>query len=121
MDDMKVNGKAELIPDWRFAVDGDEEFTPSENQRTRHGKKGTRLIDKLRHYEAIKIKRVCIILPTQERRKNFLEEIEDTYKNSKTAFWFSSYDLVLADPLGKIWQQPRNFRDREYSILKPES
>ena len=112
MEDMKP-----VIPDARFAVEGEEEFTPLENQRARPKNGYKSLIEKMRELEKMDVKRVCWLFPTEERRQNFLEAIEKEFNT--TRFWFSTYDLALTDPLGKIWLTPKNYKERPYSILKP--
>jgi len=63
--------------------------------------------------------RTLIVLPTIERVKRILTRLEESLPTSK--LWFTYEEKFLEDPTGKVWWTPKNFRDRVYSILKPEA
>jgi hypothetical protein len=98
------------IPD--ALLDTGEGWTPFEYVRVNPVSEA-----KLRHYDK-QFKRSYIVMPTTKRIELLLSALEDSLPSSK--LWFTSEDMYRKDILGKIWWTPKNFRDRQYSIL-PES
>lgn len=76
------------------------------------------LVAKLKTYDAQKY-RTLVVMPTTQRVANFLSKIEDELPSSR--LWFTDEASYQNDIMGKIWWTPRNFRERQYSILKPSS
>jgi hypothetical protein len=112
---------AHLIPDARFAVVGDEDFTLVEVVRANISKpkdKEDELTSKLIEYERLGIKRVLILMPTKTRTDNYVKKLSLLLPS--TIFWVTDYDSWKEDVLGKIFRTPKNYETRMYSILKPE-
>jgi hypothetical protein len=63
--------------------------------------------------------RSYIVVQTERRAEMLLKSIEDDMPTSK--LWFTTKEKLLANPKDKIWWTPKNFRERQYSILRPES
>lgn len=101
------------VPDLFFNIGDGMEWTPWEYIRMNPITK-----EKLTDYNA-KFKRSYFVLPTEKRIDNLLKSIEDEIPS--TRLWFTDEASYQRDILGKIWWTPQNFRDRQYSILKPES
>jgi hypothetical protein len=76
------------------------------------------LVTKLKTYEADH-RKVLVVMPTVLRIQNFLGKIENELPSSR--LWFTSEERYKADILGKIWWTPRSFRERVYSLLRPEA
>ena len=79
-------------------------------------KKGeSSLVTKLKTYDAEK-RRVLVVMPTQLRIQKFFAKVEEELPSSR--LWFTDEASYRKDILGKIWWTPKNFRERQYSILK---
>jgi hypothetical protein len=107
------------IPDAYFRT-GQDSFVLEIVKSTESGyKKGeSSLVTKLKTYEAEK-RHVLVVMPTLQRIQNFIAKIEEEIPSSR--IWFTSEERYQKDILGKIWWAPKNYRDRVYSILKPEA
>jgi hypothetical protein len=100
------------VPDLYFNIGDGMEWTPFEYVRM-----NPVTAEKLRDYNSA-FKRSYFVLPTEKRVENVLISIEDDLPSSR--LWFTDEALYRKDILGKIWWTPKNFRERQYSILKPE-
>lgn len=114
------DGNIDLIPDARFQIDDEE---PSLLEVVRSYESGYReressLVAKLKAYRKLGIRRVFLTMPTPLRIASFLAKIEEDLPT--TQFWFTDEDSFHKNIMGKIWWTPKNFRERTYSILKPE-
>lgn len=110
-----------LIPDARFAIQGEEEYTLVEVVRANISKPKDRedeLTEKLMEYEKLGIPRVLILMPTKTRADNYLKKLSQILPSSH--IWVTDYDSWISDVLGKIFRTPKNYETRQYSILKPE-
>lgn len=111
---------AHLIPDARFAVVGDDDFTLVEVVRANISKPKDRedeLTEKMFEYEKLGIKRILILMPTKSRADNYLKKLFSILPSS--AIWVTDYDSVFKDVLGAVFRTPKNYETRSYSILKP--
>ena len=65
------------------------------------------------------IERVLVTFPTVNRVERFLQRIAPHVPSAK--IWVTYEEAYQKDILGKIWWTPKNFEERQYSILKPEA
>lgn len=111
---------SEWIPDAKFVIIGESagllEIVKSGESGYKKGESS--LVAKLKTYDREK-HHTLIVMPTIQRIQNFLSKIEDELPS--TRLWFTDEASYQRDILGKIWWTPRNFRERQYSILKPEA
>jgi Replication-relaxation len=110
----------EWIPDAHFAISvaGWHVLEIVKSGESGYKKGESSLVAKLKTYDAEKHK-TLVVMPTTQRIVNFLSKIEDELPS--TRLWFTDEASYQRDILGKIWWTPKNFRDRQYSITKPEA
>ncbi len=117
--DLAKDFDSEWIPDAKFRVVGDEvrllEIVKSGESGYKKGESS--LVSKLKTYDREK-HYTLVVMPTTQRIQNFLSKIEEELPS--TRLWFTDEASYQRDILGKIWWTPKNFRTRQYSILKPE-
>ena len=100
------------VPDLFFDLKDGTGWTPFEYERLNPVSH-----DKLADY-AKDFKRTYIVVQTERRAEMLLRSIENELPTSK--LWFTDVLSFNKNVLGKIWWTPKNFRERQYSILKPE-
>lgn len=107
------------IPDAHFRIVEDWHVLEIVRSTEWGYKKGeSSLVTKLKTYDADK-RHVLVVMPTQLRIQKFFAKVEDELPSSR--LWFTDEASYRKDILGKIWWTPKNFRERQYSILKPEA
>jgi len=101
------------VPDLFFDLKDGTGWCPMEYERMNPVSR-EKLADYAKHFP-----RTYIVVQTTRRVEMLLASIEDTLNTPR--LWFTSVDVFSKNPTGKIWWTPKNFRDRAYSILRPES
>lgn len=74
--------------------------------------------EKLEDY-ARKFDRTYIVVQTAARLNNLMRSLVETLPTTK--LWFTTAELLLKNPKGKIWCAPKNWATKAYSIIKPEA
>ena len=108
-----------LVPDGRFALEGDEEYSMLENHRheSEYENGKSSFHRKLIEYADLGVYRVYVLMKTQEKRDMFVKKIAPELNTTK--LWFATVQDALVNPLGSIWRTPHNYESRSYSILPP--
>lgn len=55
--------------------------------------------------------RVLMVFPSEERRNNVAERLLQVKPAIETQTWLTTLDALAAQPLGRIWLRPRDYRD----------